>query len=186
MGINRFFRKFATVFFGALLGLTLLGASPASAARPANDVEFKAFSLWFSIGDLSNSGSCIPAWATIRYRDPHTGSDTWTRLVRTNGNGCSNNVEHLNTWGDFQNNNSHVQLVGGPAPTRRLYWKDITSITATVTTPNTPPGRNKNIRVTKFNFDALDTNNNWHNLYNEDTNFVFADGRNDREMFIKH
>ncbi|WP_329374312.1 hypothetical protein [Streptomyces sp. NBC_01483] len=55
-----------------------------------------------------------------------------------------------------------------------------------MTTPNTPPGRQKNVKIIKEGIWGQDTNNNWHELFNEKYQYVFADGYNDFEMFVKH
>ncbi|MGW6704062.1 hypothetical protein ACWGDE_04080 [Streptomyces sp. NPDC054956] len=89
---------------GAALPAGSLSASSATAAA-AGAEEFKAFSLWFDVAELSNTNACIPAWVTARYRDA-SGSDTWTRLVRTNTNGCDSDPEHLQKFGDFQTTTS--------------------------------------------------------------------------------
>ncbi|MFJ8010957.1 hypothetical protein [Streptomyces sp. NPDC096339] len=175
--------------FTAIAGAGLLAGSfstsPATAAAAAGAEEFKAFSLWFDIGELSNTNECIPSWVTARYRDA-SGSDTWTRLVRTNTNGCDSDPEHLQKFGDFQNTHSRVNLLAGPKPANHIVWKDLTSLTLTVSTPNTPPGRQKNVKITRQEIWAQDTNNNWHKLFDKPYTYVFADGYNDFEMFVDH
>ncbi|MCX4454953.1 hypothetical protein OOK55_16865 [Streptomyces sp. NBC_01719] len=182
MGTVRRFRNSAAVLMGVALIAVPTNAAPASAA---GEEDFKAFSLWFDVGDLSNTNECIPVWVTARYRDA-SGSDTWSRLVRTNNNGCDSNQEHLQKFGDFQNTHSSVNLLAGPKPAQHLLWKDLTSLTLTVTTPTTPPGRQKNVKIIKEGIWGQDTNNNWHELFNEKYQYVFADGYNDFEMFVKH
>ncbi|MCO6005253.1 hypothetical protein NE236_09670 [Actinoallomurus purpureus] len=179
---TRGFRKAAAALLGVTLITVPINAAPASAS---GDEDFKAFSMSFDIGDLSNTNECIPAWVTARYRDA-SGSDTWTRLVRTNTNGCDSDPEHLQKFGDFQNTHSRVNLLGGPKPAQHLHWKDLTSLTLTVTTPNTPVGRQKNVKIIKENIWAQDTDNNWHELFNEQYEYIFSDGFNDFEMFVKH
>jgi hypothetical protein len=178
----RGFRKTATLLLGATLIAVPFNAAPASAA---GDEDFKAFSMWFDVGELSNTNKCIPVWVTARYRDA-SGSDTWTRLIRTNTNGCDSDPEHLQKFGDFQSTHSTVHLLAGPKPTHHFRWKDLTSLTLTVTTPNTPPGRQKNVQITKEIISAQDLDNNWHELFNEQYVHVFSDGFNDFEMFVKH
>lgn len=175
-------RKAITVLLGMTLCAFLAGAAPASAA---GEEDFKAFNMWFDVTALSNTNECIPAWVTARYRDG-SGSDTWTKLVRTNSNGCEADVEHLQKYGDFQNTWSKVNLLGGPKPGQHIHWKDLTSLTLTVTTPNTPPGRQKCVSVNKFGIWGLDTDNYWHELVNDQFDYVFCDGHNDLELFVKH
>ena len=55
-----------------------------------------------------------------------------------------------------------------------------------MTTPNTPPGRQKNVKIIKESIAAQDTDNNWHDLFNEKYQYTFADGYNDFEMFVRH
>lgn len=175
-------RKTATILLGAALIAVPFNAAPASAA---GDEDFKAFSMWFDVGNLSNTNKCIPVWVTARYRDA-SGSDTWTKLIRTNTNGCDSDPEHLQTFGDFQSTHSTVHLLAGPKPAHHFRWKDLTSLTLTVTTPNTPPGRQKNVRIIKEVISAQDLDNNWHELFNEKYEYTFSDGHNDFEMFVKH
>jgi hypothetical protein len=181
-GTVRGFRKAITVLFGMALLAIPMSQTPASAA---GDEDFKAFNMWFDVGDLSNTNECIPAWVTARYRDS-SGSDTWTRLIRTTNNGCDTDQEHLQKFGDFQNTNSKVNLLAGPKPAQHLHWKDLTSLTLTVSTPNTPPGRQKNVKILKEGIWAQDTNNYWHELFNQQYEYTFADGYNDFEMFVEH
>ncbi|WP_407839046.1 hypothetical protein ACE1OC_26060 [Streptomyces sp. DSM 116496] len=77
-------------------------------------------------------------------------------------------------------------LLAGPKPANHFVWKDLTSLTLTVTTPNTPPGRQKNVKITREELWAQDTNNNWHKLFDKPYTYVFADGYNDFEMFVDH
>lgn len=184
MGIqaSRGLRKAAAALLGVTLIAVPMNATPASAA---GDEEFKAFSMSFDVGDLSNTNACIPVWVTARYRDA-SGSDTSTRLIRTNTNGCDSDPEHLQKWGDFQSTNSTVRLLAGPKPTQHLIWKNLTSLTLTVTTPNTPPGRQKNVKITHEKIEGQGTDNNWYLLYDEANQYVFADGFNDFEMFVRH
>jgi hypothetical protein len=178
--------KAASVLLGAVLSVLALTPASASAAPAAGTDDFKAFNMWFDTGDLSNTNECIPSWVTARYRDPASGSDTWTTLVRTNNNGCETDATHLQKYGDFQNTNSQVNLLAGPKPGQHLYWKDLTSLTLTVTTPNTPPGRQKCVKVTKYGIWGLDTNNYWHELVNQKFDNIFCDGHNDLELFVEH
>jgi len=141
--------------------------------------------MWFDVAELSNTNSCIPVWVTANYRDS-SGSNTWTTLIRTNNNGCETNQEHLQQFGDFQNTYSSVNLLAGPKPGQHLRWGDLISLKLTVTTPNTPPGHQKNVKVVKEGIWGLDTNNYWHELVNEQRVKVFSDGSNDLEMFVKH
>ncbi|MGA5130787.1 hypothetical protein ACPCTO_13350 [Streptomyces olivoreticuli] len=176
-------RRVFAVLLGMALGTCLINVAPASAV---GNEDFKAFNMWFDVTGLSNTNECIPSWVTARYRDPASGSDTWSKLVRTNNNGCETDPERLQKFGDFQNTWSRVNLLGGPKPGQHLYWKDLTSLTLTVTTPNTPPGRQKCVSVNKFGIWALDTNNYWHELVNEQFDYVFCDSHNDLELFVKH
>jgi hypothetical protein len=175
-------RRAAAVLLVATLSVMLINATPASAA---DSEDFKQFEMVFQLGGHSNTNSCIPAWVTARYRDS-TGSDTWTRLVRTNTDGCESDWEHLQTWGDFQTPWMTVTLRGGPKPAQHLYWRDLTSLTLHVATPNTPPGRQKNIEIDSWFIRALDTNNNWHVLYNEKYRYEYGDGHNDHELYVYH
>lgn len=77
-------------------------------------------------------------------------------------------------------------LLGGPKPAQHLIWRNLTSLTLTVTTPNTPPGRQKNVKITHEKIEAQGTDNNWYLLYDEPNQYIFADGFNDFEMFIRH
>ncbi|MFI9381552.1 hypothetical protein [Kutzneria sp. NPDC052558] len=177
-------RRVAMVVTGVLLSAMALQAAPASAA-PTDD--FKEFNMVFGIGDLSNTNSCIPSWATIRYRDPGASFDYDAHLVRTTTNGCDGDQEHLQTWGDFQNTFSTVNLHAAPRPGQHLYWSGISSLTLTVTTPNTPAGRQKCVKVNTFGIWGLDTNNFWHELYNDTTHpYTFCDGHNALELFVEH
>ncbi|QWF84913.1 hypothetical protein HUW46_08365 [Amycolatopsis sp. CA-230715] len=182
-GKRSLFQKLLAVFAGISLSVVSANAAPASAA---GNEEFKAFNMWFDVTALSNTNECIPAWVTARYRDPASGSDSWTRLVRTNNNGCETDPEHLQKYGDFQNTWSAVNLMGGPKPGQRIYWKDLTSLTLTVLTPNTPPGRQKCVSVNKYGIWGLDTNNYWHELVNTKFDWTFCDGHNDLELFVNH
>ncbi|SEM13326.1 hypothetical protein SAMN05414137_11933 [Streptacidiphilus jiangxiensis] len=168
-----------------LLGLVLLAPLDVAPASAAGTDDFKAFNMWFHVGGLSNTNECIPVWVTARYRDP-SGSDTWTKLIRTNTNGCSPDPEQLQKFGDFQNTDSDVNLLAGPRPTQQLYWKDLTSLTLTVSTPNTPPGRQKDVVITSEGIWGQDTNNYWHELFKQQLTYEFSDGHNDFEMFVEH
>jgi hypothetical protein len=185
-------RVAAVVAAMALLFTGVAGAASASvapdnaAAVQSGGVEFKAFTMWFDVGELSNTNACIPSWVTARWRDPVSGADTWSRLIRTNNNGCEADQTHLQTWGDFQNTYSSVNLLGGPIPGQHIYWNDLTSMTLTVTTPNTPPGRQKCVAINREGIWALDTNNYWHELVNQPVRRILCDGHNDFEMFVKH
>jgi hypothetical protein len=44
----------------------------------------------------------------------------WSRLVRTNNNGCDSHQEHLRKFGDFQYTHSSVNLPAGPKPAQHL------------------------------------------------------------------
>ena len=176
-------RRAAVVMLGVLLSVLTIHVVPASAA-PTDD--FKEFNMWFDVGNLSNTNSCIPTWAKVRYRDPASGSDTDVHLARTNANGCDGDAEHLQTWGDWQSTNASVNLLAGPKPGQHLLWGNLTSLTLTVTTPNTPPGRQKCVTVNKFGIWGLDTNNFWHELVNQSIPYTFCDGHNDLELFIEH
>ncbi|HTI22249.1 MAG TPA: hypothetical protein VL652_14735 [Kutzneria sp.] len=182
-----------TVLAVALLftGLGTASASPAPVATTGSTamvggVEFKAFTMWFDVGELSNTNACIPAWVTARWRNPVNGVDMWSRLVRTNNNGCEADQTHLQTWGDFQNTHTSVNLLSGPAPGQRLWWNDLTSLTLTITTPNTPPGRQKCVALNHEGIWGLDTDNYWHELVNMPVQRIFCDGHNDFEMFVEH
>lgn len=174
-----------------VVGLGTASASPAPVASNGavvmvGGVEFKAFNMWFDVGELSNTNACIPAWVTARYRNPISGVDTWSRLIRTNNNGCEADQTHLQAWGDFQNTYTSVNLLGGPTPGQRLWWNDLTSLTLTVTTPNTPPGRQKCVALNHEGIWGLDTDNYWHELVNVAQRRVLCDGHNDFEMFVEH
>lgn len=177
----RTIRRAALVVLTAALSVLTVHAAPASAA-PTDD--FKQFNLSFDIGDLSNTNSCIPAWAKFRYRDPASGADTDVHLIRSNANGCDGDQEHLQNWGDFQNTNSTVFIQASLHPGQHLLWGSLTSFTLTVTTPNTPAGRQKCVKVNKFSVWGQDTNNFWHELVNNQNSYTFCDGHNDRQLEI--
>ncbi|MFE3178939.1 hypothetical protein ACFXPA_41975 [Amycolatopsis sp. NPDC059090] len=182
----RMAKRSATVLAAVAIAATGVSAAPSATASAAGDEDFKEFTMWFDVGELSNTNECIPSWVTARYRDPASGSDTWTRLVRTTSNGCEPDIEHLQKYGDFQFTNSKVNLLAGPKPGQHLHWKDLTSLILTVTTPNTPPGRQKCVATNRYGIWGLDTNNYWHELVNQEFPYVFCDGHNDLELFVTH
>ncbi|WP_043715436.1 hypothetical protein [Kutzneria sp. 744] len=189
-------KRAASVVMAMALLFTGIASAASASAQPAGagnaktalsgSEDFKEFTMWFDIGELSNTNACIPSWVTARYRDPGSGSDTWTQLVRTNNNGCEADQTHLQAWGDFQNTYTRVNLLGGPKPGQHIHWDQLTSLTLTVTTPNTPPGRQKCVAINREGIWALDTNNYWHELVNQPERRVLCDGHNDFEMFVEH
>ncbi|WP_344311104.1 hypothetical protein [Fodinicola feengrottensis] len=169
-----------------LVGVVLFAltgtATAASAASP--NFQLKAFNLYFHVGELSNTNSCIPAWVTARY---WTGTvNAASRLWRADGSGCSSDVTQLQNWGDFQNTHSDVTIPAEPAPGQDITVAGLTTLTLTVTTPNTPPGRQKNVEVTSFVIWGEDIYNNWYKLVDDSTSFTFQDGHNDHSLTVLH
>lgn len=186
--LNRARRKAMTVALG--LALSVIPVTSAAAAPAQTEghpgVQFKAFEMVFDVGNLSNTNECIASWVTASYYDPIAGVNANTKLVRTNNNGCETDPTHLQKYGDFQNTYSKVYLQGGPAPTSHIFWDDLTTMTLTVTTPNTPPGRQKNVRITHATIIGIGVDNNRYQLFDEPYAYVFHDYANDAPITIRH
>ncbi|MFF4696307.1 hypothetical protein [Streptomyces chattanoogensis] len=134
-------------------------------------VEFILFQFRFTIGDLSNFQDRVPTTVTLTQRAPDGGQKV-TNLVRPQHSDWDPDPTHLQNPGDFQHTHAMVDLAGVPRPDERVNWRDLRTISVTLTPPHTE-GRNDDVAVEHLVVTAVDTAGNTHLLVDEPSGKLF-------------
>ncbi|MBV9846129.1 MAG: hypothetical protein JOZ47_13805 [Kutzneria sp.] len=99
-------------------------------------------------------------------------------------------MSHLEKFGDFQNDKGARIVMDAAAPVQgpALVWSNLRTLTFEQEPPNTPPGRNKCVDITRFYVQGLDTRGGWHDLVEENRPpndpFRTCDGPNPHDLFV--
>ncbi|MEU5303095.1 hypothetical protein ACH4YO_30465 [Streptomyces noursei] len=134
-------------------------------------VEFILFQFRFTIGDLSNFQDRVPTTVALTQRAPDGGQRV-TYLVRPQHSDWDPDPTHLQNPGDFQHTHAMVDLAGVPRSDERVNWRDLRTISVTLTPPYTE-GRNDDVAVEHLVVTAVDTAGNTHLLVDEPSGKLF-------------
>ncbi|MFJ9419390.1 MULTISPECIES: hypothetical protein [unclassified Streptomyces] len=134
-------------------------------------VEFILFQFRFTIGDLSSFQDRVPTTVTLSQRAPDGGQKV-TNLVRPQHSDWDPDPTHLQNPGDFQHTHAMVDLAGVPRPDERVNWRDLRTISVTLTPPHTD-GRNDDVAVEHLVVTAVDSAGNTHLLVDEPSGKLF-------------